>query len=263
MAKVLIEPVGAHLTFDQTLELAGYGRFHWMLLLGTGIGCIAIIIEDNCLSFVLPAAKCDLHLSTGEQGFMYVASTMGFVCSSHLWGFLADTWGRRKVLRLALVLCCCTSAASSLATNGSLLLISRFTVGLSLSGIKGTSMSYLSEFHSARMRPVHLSLLSSFIMSSLVLQPLMAMMVLQNFETMSWFNGLVEVKSWRMFILVGSFVSGLGSMLIHLLPESPKFLLSMGNSKGALNVFRNIYAINSGNSKDVRMFIKNVLIIPT
>lgn len=203
------------------------------------------------MAFVLPAAKCDLDLSIAEQGFMYVASTMGFVCSSHLWGFFADTWGRRKVLRAALFLCCITSAASSLAPNSLTLMVSRFMVGLSLSGIKGTSMSYLSEFHSPRMRPVHLSLLSSFIMSSIIVQPLIAMIILQHNESFRFLNGFVEIKSWRLFIFAGSLVSGLGSLLMHWLPESPKILLAMGKPNAALKVLREIYAINSRNQKEV------------
>lgn len=252
MAKLLMtDPLGRHFTFDQTLDLAGYGRFHWMLLFGTGIGCISIMVEDNCMAFVLPMAKCELNLSTAEQGFMYVASTLGFVCSSHLWGFFADTWGRRQVLRTALLLCCITSAASSFALNSKMLMISRFTVGLCLSGIKGTSMSYLSEFHNTRMRPVHLSLLSSFIMSSAIFQPLIAMVFLQNSEYFTLYNSFVKVKSWRLFILVGSLVSGLGSLLIHWLPESPKFLLAMGKPKAAIKVLQNMYAVNTGIKRNV------------
>lgn len=253
---MLIEPGNRPFSFDQALDLAGYGRFHWMLLFGTGIGCISIMVEDNCMAFVLPAAKCDLHLTTTQQGFMYATSTMGFVCSSHLWGFFADTWGRRKVLRAALCLCCITSAASSFAANSVMLMVSRFMVGLCLSGIKGTSMSYLSEFHGARMRPVHLSLLSSFIMSSTILQSLIAMVILQNTESITLLNGLVDVKSWRLFIFAGSLVSGLGSVLINWLPESPKMLLAMDNPKEALEVLRNIYAKNSGNRKEVRHHCK-------
>lgn len=247
---LLIDPLAsAKFTFDQSLELVGYGRFHWMLLIGTGIGCVSIMVEDNCMSFVLPAAKCDLHLTPTEQGFMYVASTMGFVCSSHLWGFVADTWGRRKVLRTALLLCSFTSAASSLSTTSGMLMASRFVVGLCLSGVKGTSMSYLGEFHSARMRPVHLSLLSSCIMSSLILQPLMAMAVLQHADD------AFPIKPWRLFILIGCLVSALGALLMHWLPESPKFLLAMGKPKEALDVLRCMHAVNSGDPLEVSLLI--------
>lgn len=251
MSTFLIDPPIIASSFDEALDLAGYGRFHWLLLLGTGIGCMSIMVEDNCMAFVLPAAKCDLQLTPAEQGCMYVAATLGFVCSSHFWGFMADTWGRRKVLRTALALCCITSAISSLAANSWMLMGSRFVVGLSLSGIKGTSMSYLSEFHSARMRPVHLSFLSSFIMSSAMLQPLMAMAILRHPETFPALHAWLVIKSWRVFILVGSLVSGLGSLVLYWLPESPKFLLAMNNPDAALNVMQGMYAINSGETREV------------
>lgn len=127
---LLIDPPKVCFSFEDTVGLAGHGRFHWLLLVGTGIGCMSIMIEDNCMAFVIPVVKCDLALTIRQQGLLYVASTMGFVCSSHLWGFVADTWGRRKVLRTALCLCCISSAASSFAANGWALMISRFVVGL-------------------------------------------------------------------------------------------------------------------------------------
>lgn len=114
-------------------------------------------------------------------------------------------------------------------------------------------MSYLSEFHSAHVRPVHLSLLSSFIMASALLQPLLAMMVLRQNEVLTQLYSLLVIKSWRLFILAGSLVSGLGALAMCWLPESPRFLLSMNKPEEALDILTNIFSINSGGTKQVSL----------
>lgn len=53
------------------------------------------------MSYVLPYAKCDLELTTRSQGLLSGISYFGVVISAHFWGFLADTWGRKKVLHVA------------------------------------------------------------------------------------------------------------------------------------------------------------------
>lgn len=95
-----------------------------------GLPMMAIITEGVCMSFALPMAKCDLNLSTAEQGFIYAVTDVGVVLSSHFWGFLADTWGRHKVLKMATLLCCIASATSSFVMHSWMLAVTRLIVGL-------------------------------------------------------------------------------------------------------------------------------------
>lgn len=91
---------------------------------------MVVVIEGHCMAYVLPTAKCDLHLTTTEQGFIYAIGYIGVVLASHFWGFMADTWGRRKVLRTALLACFLFSIISSFSVNSWMLMITRFIVGL-------------------------------------------------------------------------------------------------------------------------------------
>lgn len=86
-------------------------------------------LENTNISFILPYAKCDLKLSTEEQGFLSAISYLGIVFTSHFWGFLADTWGRQKVLRIAAIGAFIFSFSSAFATNTILLILLRFLAG--------------------------------------------------------------------------------------------------------------------------------------
>lgn len=57
-------------------------------------------------------------------------------------------------------------------------------------------------------------------------------------------------NSWRIFLLVMSLPSFLVAALLFLLPESPKFLISTGRHDAALEVFKGIYMMNTGRSKE-------------
>lgn len=64
-----------------------------MSILGSGI-------ENTNISYILPYAKCDLELTTGEQGLLSAISYFGIVFTSHMWGFLADTWYSIDILSI-------------------------------------------------------------------------------------------------------------------------------------------------------------------
>lgn len=68
------------------------GKYQIILTFLTGLGVFGSAIENTNISYILPYAKCDLKLTTGEQGVLSAISYLGIVFTSHLWGFLSDTW---------------------------------------------------------------------------------------------------------------------------------------------------------------------------
>lgn len=74
-----------------------------MLTFFTAIAILASAVENTNISYILPYAKCELKLTTSEQGLLSAVSYVGVILTSHMFGFLADTWGRRNVLRVAAI----------------------------------------------------------------------------------------------------------------------------------------------------------------
>lgn len=108
----------------------GNGKFQFHILWITGISTMVAFLEGNSMAYILPAAKCDLNISTSQQGFIYIATTFGFAFSSFIWGFLADTWGRRKVLQTELTISFLLSIISSFSVINWMLMVTRFLIGL-------------------------------------------------------------------------------------------------------------------------------------
>lgn len=91
---------------------------------------MAYIAECMNMGFALPVAKCDLDISIPQQGLINSIGVCGILVTSHFWGFMADTWGRQKVLRTALGCSFISCAISSLSVSSTMLMITRFIVGV-------------------------------------------------------------------------------------------------------------------------------------
>lgn len=47
-----------------------------------------VIMEGLNMAIVLPAAKCDIEITTTEQGLINAIGFIGVVLTSHFWGFM-------------------------------------------------------------------------------------------------------------------------------------------------------------------------------
>lgn len=118
------------LNFIENRLILAQGKFNVFLTLVCGFGLMGMTLENQNMGFVMPFVKCDLELTISEQGFLYSVSFFGMVMSSHFWGFLADTWGRRKVMRIALLGSFTFALISAFAPSVASLIALRFLAGL-------------------------------------------------------------------------------------------------------------------------------------
>lgn len=87
------------------------------------------MLETLAISFVLPVSQCDISLTIQERGIMSAIGFAGIIVSSHLWGFLADTQGRRRIIRPTLLVGFILTVFSSFSNDFWSLVILRFLNG--------------------------------------------------------------------------------------------------------------------------------------
>lgn len=95
----------------------------------SGIILYAVALETCVILYVIPISQCDLNLSTSQKGVLGAAAFSGIICSSHLWGFLADTKGRRRVILPALLSAVAVSVVGSFVKNFYIFTALRFLNG--------------------------------------------------------------------------------------------------------------------------------------
>ncbi|XP_026678520.1 synaptic vesicle glycoprotein 2C-like [Diaphorina citri] len=116
-------------TFENALAAAGYGKFHYILVIFGGLLYAYAAISITVLSFVLPSAQCDFGMTSSDKGWLNAAPMLGMVFGSYFWGCLADTQGRKITLIGALLVDGLCGIASSVAQYYGVFLALRFING--------------------------------------------------------------------------------------------------------------------------------------
>jgi MFS family permease len=120
----------SHLTLENALSKTGFGKFNYALIVLTGavLGCV--FLETVSINIVLPVAQCDLNLTNQDKGILSGVGFIGIIVSSHLWGFLADTKGRKAVIVPTLFMAFVITMISSFAKSFWFLVLMRFFNGI-------------------------------------------------------------------------------------------------------------------------------------
>lgn len=121
-------------------------------LLGSVLGYAAEGFDMLLLSFVLVFILKDFNLTEVEGGNLVLATTIGMLVGSYLFGFLADIFGRIKILAATILLFSVATALIYMATDYWHLLILRFLVGMGVGGEFGIGMAIVTETWSKNMR---------------------------------------------------------------------------------------------------------------
>lgn len=113
----------------------------------------------------------------------------------------------------------------------------------SVSGIQAATYSYIGEFHSNETRTRTLSFVAMFMPACFIYLPSLAWIILP----MQWrlpLSDFITIAPWRLYLLCSSLLNGFNLLFLLQQPESPKFLLSINRKEEALEVLRQMYAIN-------------------
>lgn len=243
--------------FEAAIELTGYGKFHYILLGICGLVSTSEEMDVISMSFILPSAQCDLELNTHTKGWLNCIIFIGMMLGAYLWGSIADSLGRKRVLIVISFMNALCIVASSFSQTFGMFMLFRFLNGAALGGAGPVIWSYFAEFQPRSKRGSMLSFMAAFWTLGNLLVASSAWLIIPTeigFESKEF-----VYNSWRIFLVICAIPSFIVGILLLYLPESPKFLLSCGRFEEALAIFRGIYVTNTGN--DPSMYpVKELLI---
>ncbi|KAM9814591.1 synaptic vesicle glycoprotein 2C isoform 1-T1 [Syngnathus typhle] len=239
------EDMQTRLTYEEAVEAAGFGWFHWLLLLVCGWANASDAVEIVCVSFLLPTARCDLQLSSSDMGLLTASIFLGMMVGGYVWGYLADQRGRRSVLVVSLSVNGLFGGLSSVAPWFWLFLLLRFISGVGVGGSIPVVFSYFAEFMPRLKRGRMISALATFWMAGNILAAGLAWLVIPR-TWMHFSMGRLNFQSWRLFVVLCSVPSVTSAIIFKLfMPESPKFLMEVGRETEAIHVFRHMFQLNT------------------
>ncbi len=209
------------------LDRLPISSFHRRILLLIGIGMFFDGFDVYVAATILGAT---LHsgFSTLAQNAQFVSVTfLGMMLGSFLTGFLGDRYGRRFTYQANLAIFGLASIASAFAPSMNALILLRGLMGLGLGAEIVAGFSTMTEFVPPQARGKWVGALSAFVVISLPITALASTLLIPHF-------------GWRIMFVLG----GLGALVVwylrKALPESPRWLESIGRSEEAEAILQRI-----------------------
>jgi MFS family permease len=215
------------------LDRLPWSRWHWIVIVALGITWILDGLEVTLVGSIsgVLTDKGTLHLSTAEAtaaGSFYLAGAVG---GALLFGYLTDRYGRKKLFMITLGVYLLFTVATALAWNFWSFMIFRVLAGSGIGGEYSAINSAIDELVPARVRGrVALAINSSWWIGTAAAAGLTVLLL----------NTLAVNLGWRVAFALGA-VLAVGILFIrHIVPESPRWLLTHGRAEEAEEVVREI-----------------------
>ncbi|XP_030746653.1 synaptic vesicle glycoprotein 2B-like [Sitophilus oryzae] len=243
-------------TFEEAIAETKFGKFNLLLFVLAIPASLCTVFDTSTMSYTFVAAQCDLELSLDDKGLLNAVTYAGMISSAIIWGFLFDVLGRKKLLVIGFLVDSIFVFTSALTQNIALLLVTKYLQGFIINGPFAALSSYMSEFHSAKYRPMCQIIIGSCNSFGTAFLPLIAWLILPY--KIDFFVGDYSFHSWNIFLLVSGLPAFTSGLFYMFLPESPKFLMTCGQNEKALEVLRRVYSINTGeprSSYPIKMLI--------
>eukprot|EP00795_Rhopilema_esculentum_P000805 gene805-10542_t len=173
----------------------------------------------------------EFDLYCGTETYAYLATSMIFVAwaiGSVILGWLADRFGRWKVLIPAHVCLVTVGLLNAFSPNFTVYIITRFLVGFSIPGIMVPTFVLVSEFVGPKHRPLAGILLWGFFALGLIILGLQAYFI----------------RKWKLLTIICTAPYIITFPLLKFIPESIRWLRISGQSEKAMEILEKIARVN-------------------
>ena len=212
------------------IEAIGLGKFQVLMVISLGLRCFARGSVKCMLSILQPYLRCHMKLSIFAASWLVTIQSIGRLLGAILIGRMADKFGRRRSMLCLFSLHVVLSLLNSLSSSYAMILITRASIGFAFeAGI--LVYTYGVELLPTTKRH-YLTVIDGFYGLGFLFAIFSAMEVL-------------EAVNWRWYVVFTETIPmTICSVLIAILPESPRYLFSQGHTQEAVNSLEKIAAIN-------------------
>ncbi|XP_026497206.2 synaptic vesicle glycoprotein 2B-like [Vanessa tameamea] len=237
--------------YETALDAAGYGRFSRSVLGACACAFFTTGVQNCVMSYVLPAARCELKLTTYQAGLINMAFMSGGVASAFFWGIVADVFGRKNILSMTLLVDSTILLAQSTISDYRLLLAARSINGFLIGGPSTLVFTYLSDLVGYKRRQFYLDITGMSFVAAWLILPAIAWLVIPI--KLTGYTTLLPIYSWRLYLALGSIPGFLSGIWVLFLPESPRLLSDTNRSDRALKIMAYISKCNKGPSAEFKV----------
>ena len=201
--------------------------FIWSLIVA--LGGFLFGFDTAVISGVEQQIQELFSLSSFMHGFTIASALIGTVIGALIAGRPADRFGRRPVLLIIAILYLISAVGCAVANNVTTLIIFRFIGGIGVGGSSVVAPMYISEISPAYIR----GRMTALFQFNVIFGILMA--YVSNYLLRS-----VGEEPWRWMLGIEGAPAFLYFVLLFLIPESPRYLIKIGQIARARLVLEKI-----------------------
>jgi putative MFS transporter len=212
-------------TIAARLNRLPIGRVHRLAVIFVGLGLFFDTYEVFLAGTLSAVLKTQFGLSPDTLKAVLASAFVGQFLGAIFFGRLADRLGRRQAFVLNLAIYSVFSLIGGLAPNATILVIARFIAGLGLGAELALADAYLSDLLPPKFRGRYLAWAYTTAFLGIPAAGFLA----------RWLVPLkpLGVSGWRWMFFIGALGALLVWVLRRALPESPRWLESVGRSQEA------------------------------
>ncbi|RYD58843.1 MAG: MFS transporter, partial [Sphingomonadales bacterium] len=219
---------------NQTGERTNLGLVFAIVAVAT-IGGLLFGYDSGAVNGTQPGLIAAFGLDDAALGFTVGSLLIGCVVGASLAGILADSIGRRAVMRLAAVLFLVGALIQGFAHDHTIFVIARILGGMAVGAASVLSPAYISEVAPASIRGRMTTVQQVMIITGLT-AAFVANYYVTSIAGVSTNKIWFEIEAWRWMYLLQAVPAVVFLIALFFIPESPRYLVSKGRNDEALAV---------------------------
>jgi len=231
---------------NDTAQKANIGLIGAIVAVAT-IGGLLFGYDSGAVNGTQDGLKHAFALDEAGLGFTVGSLLIGCVFGAFFAGTLADSMGRRNVMRLAALLFLGGALVQGFAHDHTIFVIARIIGGIAVGAASVLSPAYISEVAPANIRGRMTTVQQIMIISGLT-----AAFVVNYYLAQAAGSSLGQlggIEAWRWMYLMQAIPAGVFLVALFFIPESPRYLVAKQRNPEALKVLTSLFGATEGGLK--------------
>lgn len=211
-------------------------KYATWVVVGAAFGGLLFGYDQGVISGAVNFIKTKFALSSGLLGFISACIPLGAMVGCLFAGTLADRVGRRFVLSTAAILFVISSVGCAIAPHVMVLITFRLLGGIGVGMASTLVPVYISEVAPQQIRGKMVGGYQLAVASGILVVYLVNALIARSHGD-QWNQDL----GWRFMFLAGAIPGLLFFVIMHFIPESPRYLVKSNRSDSAQKVLGRLY----------------------
>ncbi len=225
------------------MDQGSYSSKQQFICIAVAIGGLLFGFDTAVISGAIHLIKDQFALDTAMEGWLVSSGLVGCIIGVLFTGLLSDRIGRKKTILLAGFMFLASAIGCAFPSNVTWLVAARMIGGIGVGMASVISPMLIAEFAPSEKRGRMIGYYQLAITLGLLLA-FFSNLLLTNYaahtftsETASWF---FKQETWRPMFLVMSIPSIIFLLMLASVPESPRWLISVGQPERAKKILYQI-----------------------